>query len=51
MDAIQSINKTIATLAEHITKCINEDKATENEIAELTKALAELVSARAKTMF
>lgn len=46
-DAIQSINRTIATLSDHITKCINEGKAMENEIAELTKALAELVYARA----
>ena len=47
-DAIKSINRTMDTLAEHITKCINEGKATENEIAELTKALAELVTARAE---
>lgn len=48
---MSKVDELIDTLAEHIKKCINEGNDIENEIAEKTKALAELVSARAKTMF
>ena len=41
-------DELIGALAEHIKKSIDEGK--ENEIAEKTKALAELVSARASLL-
>lgn len=41
-------NELIDALAEHIKKRIDEGNDMENEITEKTKALAELVSARAK---
>lgn len=42
---MDKVDELIDTLAEHIKKNIDEGK--ENEITEKTKALAELVSARA----
>ena len=48
---MSKVDELIDALAEHIKKRIDEGNDRENEIAEKTKALAELVSARAKTMF
>ncbi len=45
---MDKVNELIDTLAEHIKKNIDEGK--ENEITEKTKALAELVSARASLL-
>ena len=42
------VDELIDALAEHIKKRIDEGTDMENEITEKTKALAELVSARAK---
>ena len=45
---VDKVDELIGALAEHIKKSIDEGK--ENEIAEKTKALAELVSARASLL-
>ncbi len=45
---MDKVDELIGALAEHIKKSIDEGK--ENEIAEKTKALAELVSARASLL-
>lgn len=45
---MKKVDELIDALAEHIKKCINEGNDMQNEIAEKTKALAELVSARAQ---
>ena len=43
------VDKLIEKLAIHISEIISSDKEREGEIAEKTKALAELISARANT--
>lgn len=45
---MSKVDELIDALAEHIKKRIDEGNDMENEITEKTKALAELVSARAK---
>lgn len=40
------VDELIEALREHITKLIIKDKEKDNEIAEKTKALAELITAR-----
>lgn len=45
---MSKVDELIDTLAEHIKKRIDEGNNMENEIIEKTKALAELVSARAQ---
>lgn len=47
---MSKVDELIDTLAEHIKKRISEGNDIENEIAEKTKALAELVSARASLL-
>lgn len=47
---MEKVDELINTLAEHIKKRIDSENERENEIAEKTKALAELVSARAKAI-
>lgn len=44
---MSKVDELIDELADYIKKCIAEGNNMENEIAENTKALAELVSARA----
>lgn len=44
---MEKVDELIDALAEHIKKRIDEGNDMENEITEKTKALAELVSARA----
>lgn len=48
---MNKVDELIETLAEHITERIKEDAEIGNEIAEKTKALAELVSARAQVPY
>ena len=48
---MNKVDELIDALAEHIKKRIDEGNDMENEITEKTKALAELVSARAKRCF
>lgn len=45
---MSKVDELIDALAEHIKKRIDAGNEMENEIAEKTKALAELVSARAQ---
>lgn len=47
---MEKVDKLIEELADHIQKIILSNKERGNEIAEKTKALAELVSARAKML-
>ena len=45
---MKNIDELIEKLAKHIEECLEKGSEYEGEIAEKTKALAELVSARAK---
>lgn len=47
---MKKVDELIDELASHIKKIILSGKERENEIAEKTKALAELVSARAEML-
>lgn len=47
---MDKVDELIDALAEHIKKRIDEGNDMENEITEKTKALAELVSARASLL-
>lgn len=47
---MEKVDELIDALAEHIKKRIDEGDDMENEITEKTKALAELVSARASSL-
>lgn len=47
---MEKIDELIDALADHIKKRIDEGNDLNNEIAEKTKALAELVSARASSL-
>lgn len=40
------VDELIEVLSEHIKELVNSDKEKDNEIAEKTKALAELITAR-----
>lgn len=44
---VEAVDKLIEALAVHISEVISSGKEREHEVAEKTKALAELVSARA----
>lgn len=45
---MEKVDALIEALAEHISEKISSGRESEGEIAEKTKALAELISARAK---
>ena len=45
---MKEVDELIAKLAIHISKLILTDRNIEGEVAEKTKALAELITARAK---
>ena len=47
---MEKVDELIEALAEHISYVIAFGKECENEIEEKTKALAELISARAKML-
>ena len=47
---LSKVDELIDTLAEHIRENVKSGTYVENELAEQTKALAELVSARGKTL-
>lgn len=47
---VEAVDKLIEALAIHISEVISSGKEREHEVAEKTKALAELVSARANVV-
>lgn len=44
---MEKVDEVIEILAEHISKIVSSGKESDHEIAEKTKALADLISARA----
>ena len=49
-ERMQEVDKLIERLAEHIKSIIDSGKESPGEIAEKTKALAELISAKANAL-